>query len=181
MKKLSREFYDRDTVIVAKELLGKYLIHEDRIGKIVEVEAYVGTHDLASHSAKGLTKRTQIMFGSAGYAYVYMIYGLYYCMNIVTEGEGQASAVLIRAIEPIKNIHDRTQGPGLVCKAMHINKSLNGHDLCSDYFYLADAQQSEEFIILEKPRIGVPYAGEWANKLLRFYIQGNAFVSRKEK
>ncbi|HAT9474284.1 TPA: DNA-3-methyladenine glycosylase, partial [Legionella pneumophila subsp. pneumophila] len=101
MRKLPRPFYERDTVLVAKELLGKYLVHhdglEEKIGRIVEVEAYLGQHDLACHSSKGLTKRTKVMFGPAGYAYVYLIYGMYYCMNVVTEKEGIGSAVLIRA------------------------------------------------------------------------------------
>src|SRR3984957_5288584 len=126
MQKLTRSFYDRDTVIVARELLGKYLVHVsqgvEHIGRIVEVEAYLGPHDLAAHSAKGLTKRTKIMFGPPGHAYIYLIYGMYYCMNVVTEAEGHASAVLIRAVEPIKNITGRTQGPGLLCKAMQIDK-----------------------------------------------------------
>src|SRR5258707_1049973 len=120
MKKITRDFYDRETIQVAQELLGQYIINVtngvERIGKIVEVEAYLGPHDKAAHSAKGLTERTKVMFGPPGYAYVYMIYGMYFCMNVVTEKEGHASAVLIRAIEPIKNIENRTQGPGLLCK-----------------------------------------------------------------
>src|SRR5512135_3103697 len=108
LQRLDRGFYDRDTVVVARELLGKYLVHRsdgvERIGRIVEDEAYLGPHDLAAHSSKGLTDRTKVMFGPPGYAYVYMIYGMYYCMNIVTEQEGHASAVLLRAVEPVKNI-----------------------------------------------------------------------------
>src|SRR5690348_8902297 len=100
MKCLERSFYDRDTIIVAKELLGKNLVLRshgiERIGKIVEVEAYLGPHDLAAHSAKGLTNRTKVMFGPPGHAYIYMIYGMYYCLNVVTEAEGHASAVLLR-------------------------------------------------------------------------------------
>src|SRR6266478_5806655 len=140
MQKLPRTFYDRDTMTVAKDLLGKYLIHHSQgieyIGKIVEVEAYLGPHDLAAHSAKGLTKRTKVMFGPPGHAYVYLIYGMYHCMNVVTEQEGHGSAVLLRAIEPIKNAEGRTQGPGLLCQAMHIEKRLNAHDLLSDDFYI---------------------------------------------
>lgn len=181
MHKLPREFYNRDTVTVAKELLGKYLVHIDnntkQVGRIIEVEAYIGGHDLASHSSKGVTRRTQVMFGPPGYAYVYMIYGMYYCMNVVTEPEGQGTAVLIRAVEPVENIHERTQGPGLLCKAMKIDKRLNSHDLLSDNFYIAGAEP-EPFVIVEKPRIGVAYAKEWAHKLLRFYIKGNKYISR---
>ncbi len=182
MRKLHRDFYNRDTIIVAKELLGKYLVHVDngveRIGKIVEVEAYLGPHDLAAHSAKGLTNRTKVMFGPAGYAYVYLIYGMYHCMNVVTEPEGHASAVLLRALEPIQNIVQRTQGPGLLCQAMHIDKRLQGHDLLSDDFYIADPLHSEKLSIVKKPRIGVDYAKHWAKRHLRFYIKSNRFVSK---
>ncbi|MEO8400349.1 MAG: DNA-3-methyladenine glycosylase [Gammaproteobacteria bacterium] len=182
MKKLSREFYARDTIIVAKELLGKYLVHivngVEQIGKIVEVEAYLGPHDLAAHSARGKTKRTEVMFGPPGYAYVYLIYGMYHCMNVVTEPEGQASAVLIRAVEPIKNITTRTQGPGLLCKSMHITKKHHGHDLLSNDFYIAEIPTVKRFFIVKKPRIGVDYAGRWAKRLLRFYIKHNQFISK---
>ncbi len=182
MHKLPREFYDRDTVLVAQELLGKYLVHKlhgvERIGRIVEVEAYLGAHDLAAHSSKGITPRTQIMFGPAGYAYVYLIYGMYHCLNVVTEPENHGSAVLLRALEPIKNISGRTQGPGLLCKALEINKSLNGHDLLSDEFFIAAPTVQEKFKMVKSKRIGVPYAKQWANRLLRFYIKGNAFVSK---
>ena len=183
MKKLGRAFYNRDTVTVARELLGKYLVHVsqgiERIGRIVENEAYLGTHDLAAHSAKGLTPRTQVMFGPPGYAYVYMIYGMYYCMNVVTEREGHASAVLLRAIEPVKNVDGRTQGPGLLCKSMGIGRSLNAHDLVSDDFYIADPIREEHLTIVKRPRVGVAYARHWQRRLLRFYIKGNPFVSRK--
>jgi DNA-3-methyladenine glycosylase len=182
MNKLPRSFYDRDTVAVARELLGKYLVHAsatvERIGRIVEVEAYLGPHDLAAHSAKGLTKRTQVMFGPPGHAYVYLIYGMYYCMNVVTQPKGVASAVLLRALEPVKSVQGRTQGPGLLCKAMHIDRRLNGHDLLSDDFYVTVADEPGGFTIVKRPRIGVAYAGPWAKKLLRFYIKGNPFVSR---
>lgn len=182
MRKLSRAFYDRDTVLVAKELLGKHLIHvckgEERVGRIVEVEAYLGPHDLAAHSARGLTERTKVMFGPPGHAYVYMIYGVYYCMNVATEREGHASAVLLRAVEPIQNVNGRTQGPGLLCKAMGIDKRLNAHDLLSDDFYIAAPTKGKAFTIVKRPRIGVDYAGRWAKRHLRFYIKGNAFVSR---
>lgn len=183
MKKLTRDFFDRNTIIVAKELLGKYLIHKfdnvERIGKIVEVEAYLGEHDLAAHSSKGLTPRTKVMFGPPGHAYVYLIYGIYHCMNVVTEQEGHASAVLLRALEPIKNIKGKTTGPGLLCNAMHINKRLHGHDLESDDFYIADPGDLAKFSIVKRPRVGVDYAKHWARRLLRFYIKGNPYVSKK--
>ena len=178
MRTLPRSFYDRDTITVAKELLGKYLVHANRIGRIVEVEAYLGPHDRAAHSAKGLTARTRVMFGPPGHAYVYLIYGMYHCMNVVTEREGHASAVLLRAIEPIQNIEERTLGPGLLCKAMRIDKRLNAHDLLSGDFYIAASPKTETVTIVRKPRIGVDYAGHWAKKFLRFYIKGNPFISR---
>lgn len=182
MNILPREFYNRDTQIVAKELLGKYLVHTingvNRVGKIVEVEAYLGPHDLASHSSKGLTKRTEVMFGPPGHAYIYLIYGMYYCMNVVTEEAGHASAVLIRALEPIEHIHERTQGPGLLCKALGINKHLNGHDLTQPNFFIVQASDHNPITIVKKSRIGVHYAKHWANRLLRFYIKGNTFISK---
>lgn len=182
-QRLDRAFYDRNTIIVARELLGKYLVHRSngvkRIGRIVEDEAYLGPHDLAAHSAKGLTKRTEVMFGPPGHAYVYLIYGMYYCMNVVTEHEGHASAVLLRAVEPVKNIDGRTQGPGLLCKGMNIDRRLNGHDLVSDDFYIAAPPNEEPLVIVNRPRVGVDYAKHWRRRLLRFYIKGSPFISKK--
>ena len=182
MRKLPRSFYDRETIVVARELLGKYLVHESRgtqrVGRIVEVEAYLGPHDLAAHSARGFTERTKVMFGPPGNAYVYLIYGMYYCMNVVTEREGHASAVLLRAIEPVKNVKGRTQGPGLLCNALRIDKRLNAHDLLSDDFYIAAPPRTDPFPIVKRPRIGVDYARHWARRHLRFYMKSNPFVSR---
>jgi DNA-3-methyladenine glycosylase len=180
---LPRRFYDRDTRQVAQDLLGKHLVHLDngieRIGRIVETEAYLGPHDLAAHSCKGRTPRTEVMFGPPGHAYVYLIYGMYNCMNIVTEPAGHASAVLLRALEPVRNLAGRTQGPGLLCKAMGIDRRLNGHDLANPNFYLREPPKRQApFRIVRRPRIGVDYAGHWARRLLRFYIHGNAFVSK---
>lgn len=182
MRKLPRSFYDRDTIAVARELLGKHLVRVEcgmkRVGRIVEVEAYLGPHDRAAHSARGFTERTKVMFGPPGHAYVYLIYGMYYCMNVVTEREGQASAVLLRAIEPVQNVVGRTQGPGLLCNAMHIDKRLNAHDLLSHDFHIAAPPKTEPVVIIKRPRVGVDYAGPWAKRHLRFYIKGNPFVSR---
>lgn len=182
VQKLPRSFYDRDTKLVARELLGKLLVHEtggiQHIGKIVETEAYLGEHDLAAHSSKGLTPRTKIMFGPPGHAYVYFIYGMHNCMNVVTEREGHASAVLLRALEPVKNI-DRASGPGLLCKAMKVDRRLNGHDLLSDYFFIAAPEHPEKITVVKRPRVGVDYAKHWAKRHLRFYIKGNPFISRR--
>ena len=184
MRRLPRSFYDRDTVEVARELLGKHLVHRvegvERVGRIVEVEAYLGPHDLAAHSSRGLTSRTRVMFGPPGHAYVYMIYGMYWCMNAVTQREGHASAVLLRALEPVKHVEGRTQGPGLLCRAMGIDGRLHGHDLVSDDFHIRRAPGPEKpLAIVKRPRIGVDYAGHWARRLLRFYEKGNPFVSKK--
>src|SRR5690606_4195867 len=142
-------FYNRNTTVVAKELLGKLLVHcvdgEERIGKIVEVEAYLGPTDLAAHTSKGNTARTRVMFGPPGYVYVYLIYGMYHCMNVVTEGEGTGTAVLLRALEPVQNVTEKTKGPGLLCKAMGVTLQQYGHDLCSSDFYMAQSINEEPF------------------------------------
>jgi DNA-3-methyladenine glycosylase len=181
-KAIPRAFYDRDTVAVARDLLGKYLVHVsgrvERIGRIVEVEAYLGPHDLASHSSRGHTARTKVMFGPPGHAYVYLVYGMHCCMNVVTQREGNASAVLVRAIEPVKNVEGSPRGPGRLCKAMHIDRRLNGHDLTRDDFFIADPPASEPLYIVKRARVGVDYSGHWARRLLRFYIRGSPFVSK---
>ena len=183
MHKLPRAFYDRDAISVARDLLGKCLVHRsedvERVARIVEVEAYLGPHDLAAHSAKGLTNRTRVMFGPPGHAYVYLIYGMHWCMNVVTQAEGLASAVLLRAVEPVKNIEGRTQGPALLCKAMGIDGRLNGHDLLSGDFFIRRPREAGDIRIVKRPRIGVDYAGHWARRLLRFYVRGNPFVSKR--
>jgi DNA-3-methyladenine glycosylase len=181
MRPLPRTFYDRDTIFVARELLGKLLVHGDRVGRIVETEAYLGPHDLAAHSARGLTKRNAPMFGPPGYAYVYLIYGMYHCMNVVTERAGHASAVLLRAVEPVRGVTGKTNGPGLLCNAMEIDRRFNGWDLLSREFFIAEVRGAEgapTFNIVKRPRIGVDYAGHWARRHLRFYIAGNPYVSR---
>lgn len=183
MKKLPRDFYNRNTLDVARDLLGKLLVKHDgpitRIGKITEVEAYLGPHDLAAHTSRGITPRTQVMFGPPGYAYVYLIYGMHHCMNVVADTDGHGAAVLLRALEPIDNLDENTRGPGRLCKAMGINLTHYGHDLCSDDFYITQPTTTKRIHIIERPRVGVDYAGEWAQKLLRFYIDGNAYISRK--
>ena len=183
MRKLPRSFYNRSTIVVARELLGKSLVHVEhgvmRMGKIVETEAYLGVHDLAAHSAKGLTDRTKVMFGPPGYAYIYLIYGIHHCMNVVTEPEGNACAVLLRAVEPVMNVCGRSQGPGLLCRAMHIDGRLNAHDLLSDDFYIAEPTKAKPFEIVKRARVGVEYAGHWAKRHLRFFIRGNPFISQQ--
>jgi DNA-3-methyladenine glycosylase len=167
---------------VARELLGKWLVHERgtdrRVGRIVEVEAYLGSHDRASHSSKGLTPRTRVMFGPAGFAYVYRIYGIHHCMNVVTDREEVGAAVLIRALEPVSGISSRCSGPGLLCSAMGIDLRVNGCDLEYGPVTLGDSGEVPPMRPVCRPRIGVDYAGVWAKRLLRFYIRGNPHVSR---
>lgn len=164
-------------------MLGKHIVHVaggvERRARIVEVEAYIGAHDLASHSSKGVTPRTAVMYGPPGHAYVYLIYGMHHCMNVVTEPEGNGAAVLLRAVEPVTGIEGNTRGPGLLCRALGIDKHLNGHNLLSKDFYIADAPSDERIAIVSRPRIGVAYAAEWADAPLRFYIEGNAWISKK--
>lgn len=183
MKPLSRGFYGRDVIEVAQDLLGKYLVHEaggvERVGRIVEVEAYLGPHDRAAHSSKGLTPRTRVMFGPPGHAYVYFIYGMHHCMNVVAEPEGRGAAVLLRALEPVSGIESRTNGPALLCRAMGIDGRMNGRDLLSGDFYIAAPERETPFRIAKRRRIGVDYAGAWSRRLLRFYISGNPWVSRR--
>jgi len=182
----SRDFYDRPAERVAPELLGMLLIRRlksgDRIGRIVETEAYLGPHDLAAHSAKGRTARTEAMFGTPGHAYVYLIYGMYNCLNVVTGPGDHPSAVLIRALEPISGIEGATNGPGRLCRALEIDRSLYGHDLLGGELYIAHADGPQPpFEIAVGPRVGVDYAGDWAHQPFRFTIAGNPYLSRREK
>ena len=179
---LPREFYERSTLVVARALIGTYLAHEFqgqvRIGRIVETEAYQGPKDLAAHSARGRTDRTEVMFGAAGHAYVYLIYGIWDCLNIVTRAVGIPHAVLIRALEPVEQVTDKTWGPGLLCRAMHIDRRLNGADLCSGALTLhAPRREDGKPKIVRSTRIGVDYAGDWAHKPWRFYERDSPFVS----
>ncbi len=182
MTKLPRAFYKRDTATVARDLLGCRLVRVvagvARIGRIVETEAYLGAHDRAAHSARGKTARNAVMFGPPGYAYVYFIYGMYHCLNVVTEPTGCAAAVLIRALEPVANLAGKTSGPGLLCRALAVDRRQNGYDLLSDDFYIAKSGDREKIAVVKRPRVGVAYAGSWASRLLRFYIAGNPFVSK---
>lgn len=181
---LHRDFYHRDPRVVAVELLGKWLIHEPigqapMVARIVETEAYLGPHDKAAHSTKGRTARTEVMFGEPGHAYIYLIYGMHHCFNVVTQAAGQASAVLFRAVEPVSGISLATHGPGRLCKAMHINRELNGTDLCTGPLWLADAPGLPYSAIQAGPRVGIDYAEEWVNAPLRYCIANHPQLSRK--
>jgi DNA-3-methyladenine glycosylase len=182
-RKITRAFYARETLTVARELIGMHLVHADggtvRVGRIVETEAYRGPRDLAAHSSRGRTPRTEVMFGPPGHAYVYFIYGFWHCLNIVTAAAGVPHAVLLRALEPLSGIEDRTFGPGLLCRAMHIDKRLNGTDLCGDVLWLERpaAESRRPVRIGRSARIGVDYAGEWARRPWRFYDKDSRYVS----
>ncbi len=189
-KRLDREFYNRSTLKIAKELLGKYLVIEKDgnyvSGKIVETEAYIGLDDPASHAYRGLTPRNKVMFGEPGYAYVYLTYGMHHCLNFVTERKGFPAAVLIRALEPeggieimkerrkTKDLKSLTNGPAKLCQALGIDRTLNGTDLCSDIIYVED-RGSEPAKIVSTSRIGIR---EGKEKKWRFYIANNEFVSK---
>lgn len=180
---LPRGFYESDALTVARRLLGKILVHvvdgRRLAARIVETEAYVGEHDLAAHASKGLTARTKVMFGPPGHAYVYLIYGMHHCFNVVTRPNGIASAVLVRGAEPLEGLIDlRTDGPGRLCRSMCITLAENEADLLGDELYLQDAPPVPRARIASGPRVGVAYAGAWAKKPYRLWIRDNPFVSR---
>jgi DNA-3-methyladenine glycosylase len=171
---LTRIYFNRPTVQVARSLIGKYLVRsiDGRMlaGKILEVEAYVGSQDKACHASKGRTQRTDVMFGPAGVAYVYLIYGMYHCLNVVTEREEFPSAVLIRAIEIDGELID---GPGRLCRALQIDRRLNRINLTTgESLWFEDRGESVgRGDIGAYPRVGVDYAGEWAKKPWRFRLR----------
>jgi DNA-3-methyladenine glycosylase len=195
---LQRTFYQRDILDVSRDLLGKILVHKTdegvTAGKIVETEAYCGPEDRAAHSYGGRkTPRNTIMFGEKGHTYIYLIYGMYYCVNM-TAGvvEGKPEAVLIRALEPIEGqalmakrrgnpkgkAQVLTNGPGRLCMALGITKAQYGADLTVPPFYIKDAEPVLSQDIVETARVGIDYAGEWVGKPWRFYIKNNSYVSR---
>ncbi|MSP39821.1 MAG: DNA-3-methyladenine glycosylase [Deltaproteobacteria bacterium] len=192
--KLSRSFYEQSTVDVAKLLLGKFLVRKhsdgDCIGRIVETEAYIGPQDLACHGSKGRTKRTEVIFGPPGRVYVYLIYGFYNMLNLVTEAKDYPAAVLIRAVEPLTGIEMMKQcrrtdelrnlasGPGKLCQAFAIDRRLNDADACGKELYVEDRGEPAPKM-LATPRIGVDYAGKWKDKRLRFIVRDNEFVSKR--
>ncbi|MCK8825415.1 DNA-3-methyladenine glycosylase [Fuchsiella alkaliacetigena] len=194
--RLTREFYQQEALVVAEQLLGKLLVRkvaeEEIITKIVETEAYIGPEDKACHAYQNKrTKRTKVMFKQGGYAYVYLIYGIHNCFNVVSGVEGKPEAVLVRAVEPVSNlefiksqrdikskrVEDLTNGPGKLSQALEIDRELNGYDLTiGDQLYIKDTQQSYE--IEQDTRINIDYAEEYRDKLWRFYIKNNSFVSK---
>jgi len=181
-RQLPRGFFEHSTLNIARALIGMHLVHDDgrrlRAGRIVETEAYLGPHDLAAHSARGRTTRTEVMFGPPGHAYVYFIYGFWNLMNVVTGAPGVPQAVLLRALEPLGGLSERTSGPGLLCRALRVDRRLNGVDLRGDVLWLElPPPGAARARIARSTRIGVDYAGEWANRRWRFFDRDSPFVS----
>jgi DNA-3-methyladenine glycosylase len=179
--RLPLNFYARETLLVARELLGMHLVHAGpggrQVGRIVETEAYKGPRDLAAHSARGRTKRTEVMFGPPGHAYVYFIYGFWNCLNVVTAAAGVPHAVLIRALEPVAGVDATTHGPGLLCRALHIDRELNGASLLGDRLWIEKPAAFRPPKVARSARIGVDYAGDWALKPWRFFDRDSPYVS----
>lgn len=200
MKKLPRSFYQRPTLTVARELLGKYFVRHYKgtkfVGRIVETEAYRGTLDPAAHTYRGKTKRNEVMYWGGGHLYVYFTYGMHFCANIVTGKKESGEAVLIRAIEPVEGIelmvknrygarriqsrggaalHNLTNGPAKLCEALSIGRDQNGTDLLGDEIYLFHAPQLAAAEVTRSARIGITSGKE---KKWRFTISGSRWVSR---
>lgn len=186
---LTRSFYNRATVPVSRDLLGKVLVHGDTAGIIVETEAYLGGDDLASHSAVGITDRTRVIFGPPGYAYVYLSYGMHECLNIVAERDGAPGCVLIRALEPVEGIElirarrggvrtdrDLTSGPGKLTRALAITRAQNGVDMTRGSLVVRMPVEQRDIDIEVSRRIGIT---KCADLPLRFTIAGNRFVSKR--
>ena len=182
---------ERDTREIARDLLGRILVHGETAGRIVETEAYLGISDRACHAWGGKrTARLEPLYGPPGHAYIYLIYGMYHCLNVVTKPAGQPECVLIRALEPLSGLETMAarsgqkraaqfcSGPGRLCRALGLDRSLSGSPLLSGNFYLADGSRIPEDLILTSPRIGVDYAGEDKDRPWRYFVKGSPFVSR---
>ncbi len=188
--RLGRDFFTKDTISVAKNILGKYLIRKigktKFIGKIVEVEAYLGPNDKAAHSFGGkITERNKIEYENGGFVYIYLVYGMYWQLNIVTSAKNKPECLLVRALEPVspKEYAGQTKianGPGKLCRWLKLDNSFYGEDLTkSKRIWLESrGEKIKENEIISAKRIGIDYAGKyWAGRKLRFYIKGNKFVS----
>ena len=195
MTRLGRDFYQQPTLHTARDLLGKQLVRvlngQRLSGIIVETEAYIGEADRACHASRGRTPRTEVMYGPPGHAYVYFIYGMHCCFNVVTEEEGFPAAVLIRALEPLEGLEwmrrhrpgrpddQLTNGPGKLCAALAIDRTLNGVDLCtSRVFFVEEGRTVADEEIATGPRIGIRSDEVARSRPWRFYIKGNRCVSR---
>ena len=189
MQALSRAFYNRPATEVARALLGTVLVHGTTSGRIVETEAYLGPGDRAAHSWNGITPRTRVLFGEPGHAYVYLIYGMYECLNVVAEPEGSPGCVLIRALEPLEGIplmqrrrrpgargvEDLANGPGKLTLALGISRRLNGADFTKGPLTIHPPASGQKIRVAVSPRIGIRHCADWP---LRFFIEGSRFLSR---
>jgi DNA-3-methyladenine glycosylase len=185
---LKRAFFERSTIDVSRDLLGKILVHGPTAGIIVETEAYLGGDDLASHTARGITDRTRVIFGPPGHAYVYFIYGMYECLNIVAEPPGKAGCVLIRALEPVAGIdimrqrrpsarktEDLASGPGKLTLALAITRAQYGVDMTRGSLVVRQPAEPRAVDIQVTPRIGIRECADWP---LRFVARGSRFASK---
>ena len=185
---LARGFYARPTAEVARDLLGKILVHGKTAGRIVETEAYLGVNDAAAHAYRGVTERTRVLFGPPGHAYVYFVYGMYECLNLVAERDGKAGCVLIRAVEPLagialmkqrraaaRSVEDLASGPGKLTAALGVTRRLYGADVTRGRLTVRELPQEPPVEIRTTPRIGIRECVDWP---LRFVIAGNRYVSR---
>ena len=186
--RLDRGWYGRDALVVARALIGCLVVHEasdgggaPRVARIVETEAYRGPKDLACHARAGLTKRTRSLLGTEGHAYVFLVYGMHECFNVTCAGEGLGHAVLVRAAEPISGLEPgaRLDGPGRFARAMGTSRALDGHDLTVPPLYVCGRTRRPRIAVSE--RVGVAYAGQWADRPWRFYEASSAHVSRPPK
>ena len=188
---LSRAFFARDALTAAPALLGKTLLHGGAGGVIVETEAYVGPGDRACHAYGGKrTKRTELLFGEAGHAYVYLIYGMYCCLNVVTGKAEEPQCVLIRALRPTLGLEEMAlrrnrkpekelcRGPGKLCMALDIGRELNGRDMTAGDFIILDEPEVPVSEVVTSKRIGIDYAGPDKDNLWRFTVRGDPYVSR---
>ncbi len=181
---LPRAFYRRPALAVARDLLGQLLVHrtggQTRAARIVETEAYVGEHDLACHACRGRTARTEVLYGPPGRAYVYFVYGMHWCFNVVTGAEGVAAAVLVRGVEAWAGIpaEVRTDGPGRLTRALGIGRAENRADLTTSSLAILQGPAPARRSVRRGPRVGVAYAGAWAARPYRFWVEGSPGVSR---
>lgn len=195
--RLKQDFYRQDAITVARKLIGKLLVRnimgKKMVCRIVETEAYLGPEDKGCHAYQNKrTKRTEVMFKPGGYTYIYLIYGMYYCFNVVTGREDKPEAVLIRSVEPVSGLEmikknrdikskqkeDLTNGPGKLCQALKIDNDLNRLDLVNqDVIYIENQPAEKDFEVAAGKRINIDYAEEYKNKLWRFYMKDNSFLS----
>jgi DNA-3-methyladenine glycosylase len=179
MTRLQRAFYARPCLMVAPDLVGCYLVHGTHVGRIVEVEAYVHEEDQACHARFGRTARAATLYGPPGHAYVFLIYGMHNCFNVVCEPKHSPAAVLIRALEPVTPMPHRTDGPGKLCRALAITRVHNGADLVGSPTLYLERRGRTRPRVVATARIGVEYAGEWALKPWRFVDADSKWLSKK--